>query len=455
MSRVAYIDCSAGAAGDMMLGALIDLGLPLSSVRAELAKIAIGGYEIDTREVQRSGMRATKLAVVIGGEEVPAVEHEHSHAHGHAPDHSKDHSHPHEHEPAHDHVHDHGHDHTHPHDHGHDHSHEHEHKHKHKPHVHGRSAQEILHLIESSGLAAPVKDRALKLFRRLAEAEAAVHGVSPEAVHFHEVGAVDSIVDIVGSIYGLDWLGVDRVVSSPLNVGGGTISISHGLFPVPAPATATLLHGVPIYGEGKTELVTPTGALLVTGHATSYGALPPMRLLQVGHGAGTRDTPNRPNVLRIFVGEESPAAGDRVLVLEAELDDVSPQLLGALLTQLIERGVRDAYFTPVQMKKSRPGVLVTVIAAPHQREEVEELLFRETTTLGVRRQECERSTLEREAIAVSTAYGPISVKVGRRGTRVYNAQPEFEDCRRAAQTAGVSVKEVMAAAIVAYRESVR
>jgi len=271
-------------------------------------------------------------------------------------------------------------------------------------------------------------------------------------VHFHEVGAVDSIVDIVGAVWGLRWLGVDRFAASPLNVGGGTVKIAHGTYPVPPPATTRLLEGVPVFGEGTLERCTPTGALLVSSHATAYGPLPAMRLTRVGHGAGTWDTKDRPNVLRILVGDDDAlAAGDRVVVLEAEIDDASPQLLGGLLEQLFTLGVKDAYLTPVLMKKSRPGVLITVLAAPGQREAVEELLFRETTTLGVRHQEWDRTTLERETVNVATAYGSIGVKVGRRGGRVYNAQPEFEDCRRAASAAGVPVKEVIAAAIVAYR----
>jgi uncharacterized protein (TIGR00299 family) protein len=409
---VAYFDCAAGAAGDMMLGALLDLGLPIEELRKALATIDLGGYELRAQTVQRASMRATKLDVVIGGEPVPVVEHEHPHV-----------------------RHSHGHDHPHDHD-----------------HAHGCSAAEIFKLIEASGLSAAVKDRALHLFHRLAEAEASVHGTTPEEVHFHEVGAVDSIVDIVGSVWGLHWLGVDRFVSSPLNIGGGVVKMSHGTYPVPAPATARLLEGAPVYGEGTLERVTPTGALLVTGHASSYGPLPAMRLLKSGHGAGTRDTKDRPNVLRIMVGEDAAGAGDRVLVLEAEVDDISPQLLGALLERLFEQGVRDAYFTPVQMKKSRPGVLITVIAGLDQQAAVEELLFRETTTLGVRRHECSRTTLERESVTVSTAYGPIAVKLGRRGDLVLNAQPEFEECRRAAQAAGVPVKEVLAAAAAAYRQ---
>jgi pyridinium-3,5-bisthiocarboxylic acid mononucleotide nickel chelatase len=258
----------------------------------------------------------------------------------------------------------------------------------------------------------------------------------------------------VGGVLVLHWLGAARFVSSPLNLGTGTVTMSHGTFAVPPPATARLVAGVPVYGAGEGELVTPTGALLVTGHASAYGPLPLMRIEKTGHGAGSRDTPGRPNVLRLIVGEEAGAAGEgRVLVLETELDDASPQLLGPLIERLLAAGALDAYFTAVQMKKGRPGVLVTALAPPEKREALEELLFRETTTLGVRRQEWQRSELEREIASVTTPYGVVRVKLGRRGAVVYNAWPEFEDCQRLAAEAGVAVKEVLAAALAAWRSS--
>jgi len=235
-------------------------------------------------------------------------------------------------------------------------------------------------------------------------------------------------------------------------VGTGTVAMEHGTFSVPPPATAYLVQGAPVYGAGDGELLTPTGALLVTAHAGSYGPVPSLRLESVGYGAGSRDPQGRPNVLRLLVGEEtSPAEGERVLVLETEIDDMSPQLLGPLLENLLAAGALDAYYTPVQMKKGRPGVLVTALAAPSTREAVEEVFFRETTTLGVRRQEWERTALEREVVPVATPYGPIAVKVGWRKGRVYNVQPEFDDCQRAAAAAGVPVKEAWAAALSAYR----
>jgi len=389
--RLLYLDCANGASGDMLLGALVDLGLPLDQLRAELAKLPLSGYRVEAQRVHRAGLHATKVDVLVDGE----------------------------------------------------------------PHHH-RGLADILALLEKSGLEADTKERSARLFERLAEAEAAVHGVSREAIHFHEVGAVDSIVDVVGGVIGMGWLRPDHVVSSPLNLGTGTVTMSHGTFPVPAPATARLVQGVPVYGAGEGELVTPTGALLVTGFARGYGPLPLLRPQALGHGAGSRDTPNRPNVLRLIVGEAEEgatgeSAGETVLVLETEVDDTPPQLLGALFDRLLTAGALDVYYTPIHMKKGRPGILITVLAPPAWREALEEILFAETTTLGVRRQEWARSVLEREVVAVTTPYGEVRVKVGRRGSRVYNAQPEFEDCQRVAAAAGAPVKEVWSAALAAYR----
>lgn len=387
MSRVLYFDCAAGAAGDMLLGALVDLGLELEALRAELAKLPLRGYRLEARRVQRSGLASTKVDVLTDG-------HEHHH----------------------------------------------------------RGLHDVLRLIDASGLASPVQQRCAALFRRLAEAEAAVHGTTVDHVHFHEVGAVDSIVDIVGATWGLLGLGAARCVSSPLNLGTGSVTMSHGTFPVPPPATARLVQGVPVVAEGEGELLTPTGALLVTGFATAYGPLPPMRPQAVGYGAGGRDTPGRPNALRLVVGEEGLEAGrESLLLLEAQVDDLSPQLAGALIEMLLSQGALDAWATPIQMKKGRPGLLLSALAPPERREALEELLFRESTTLGVRSREVERAVLEREVVPVDTPYGPVGVKLGRRGGRVYNAQPEFDHCRRAAAAHGVPIKEVHAAALCAWR----
>jgi uncharacterized protein (TIGR00299 family) protein len=429
VSRLVYFDCASGAAGDMLLGALVDLGLPLDTLRAELRKLPLEGYRLEARKVLRSGLQATKVDVVIDGQK-EEPERPHEHGHPHSPSHGRAHGHGHAHEHLHDAAHAHGHDDGHPH----------------------RGLRDILSLLERSTLDARVKERTTGLFRRLGEAEAAVHGTSPDEVRFHEVGAVDAIVDVVGGVVGLSWLGADRFVASPLNLGTGTVTMSHGSFAVPPPATARLVQGVPVYGAGDGELLTPTGALLVTAHATGYGPLPAMRPEAVGHGAGTRDTAGRPNVLRLIVGtEEAAATGDRVVVMEAELDDMPPQLCGPLMDRLLAAGALDVFYTPIQMKKGRPGLLVSVLAEPARREALEEVLFAETTTLGVRRQEWDRTVLEREVVPVETPYGTVGVKIGRRGGRVYNVQPEFDDCRRAADARGVAVKEVWAAALAAGR----
>ena len=417
MTRIAYFDCASGASGDMLLGALVDLGLPLDTLRSELAKLPLEGYRLEARKVHRAGLHATKVGVVV---ETRGHAHDHGHDHEQAREHAREHAHGHE-----------------------------------RRHAHGheqRGLREILALLEASTLEAPVKDRSAALFRRLAEAEGAVHGISPEHVHFHEVGAVDAIVDVVGGVIGLRWLGAERFAASALNVGSGTVTMSHGTFAVPPPATARLVKDVPVYGAGEGELLTPTGALLVTAHATSYGPLPPLRPQAIGHGAGSRDTPGRPNVLRLIVGEEDRrAAAERVVVLEAEIDDMPPQLCGPLMDRLLAAGALDAFFTPIQMKKGRPGILVTALAEPACREALEEVFFAETTTLGVRRQEWDRTVLERKVLPMETPYGPIGVKIGRRGERVYNVQPEFDDCQRAAEARGVPVKEVWAAALTAAR----
>ena len=306
-------------------------------------------------------------------------------------------------------------------------------------------------MIDRSALSPAGKARARALFERLAEAEAAIHQTPVERVHLHEVGALDSIVDIVGSVYGLEWFGASEVVSSPLNVGSGTVECAHGTFPVPAPATARLLEGVPVYAQGPAvELVTPTGALLVTGHASRYGALPPMRPERIGYGAGDRELAGMPNVFRLWVGEAAAPAGDRVAVLEFEIDDMNPQLFGPLMDRLYAAGAHEVFYVPVQMKKSRPGTLVTVVASPERREPLSAILFTETTTIGLRYQEVERECLAREFVAVPTPYGEVRVKVARRAGAVVNAAPEFEDCARLAAASGVSVKTVQAAATKAY-----
>ena len=401
------MDCFSGVAGDMLLGALIDAGVPLDGVRDALGSLAIDHDTVWTERVTRAGVVATKFCV--RGEEPNAHHHEHSAIHKSQVT-------------------------------------------SHKSESGHRTLHEIAQLIEGSALSRVGKDRAIGLFQRLGQAEADVHGTSLDKVHLHEVGALDSIIDIVGTVYALEQIGAEQVVSSALNVGSGTIQSAHGRYPVPAPATLRLLGDAPVYvGDERVELVTPTGALLVTAYATAFGPMPPMRVDRVGYGAGARDFAGTPNVTRVVVGKaEAALQGDRVLVMEAEIDDMNPQLFGGLIEGLLAQGALDAFYTPIYMKKGRPGTLVTVIAPPAARESVSAALFRETTTIGVRYREAARECLSRETVVVPTAAGEIRVKVARRDGFVVNAAPEFDDCARAAAASGRPVKEVHALAVTAF-----
>jgi hypothetical protein len=411
--KTLYFDCFSGASGDMVVGALLDLGLPLDALQGALGSLAIEHGGVSSGRVLRAGVSATKFRV--HAEEV-RVAHDRAHAHTHGE--------PHQHAPA----------------------------HHHHDHDHHRSLKETAAAIERSALSRPAKARAVRMFERLAEAEAAIHAMAVEQVHLHEVGALDSIIDIVGAVYGMEWLGVDRIVSSPLNVGSGTVKCAHGTFPVPAPATARLLRGVPIYaGPIATELVTPTGALIVTEYAASYGSLPVMRVESIGYGAGDRDFHQSPNVLRLLLGEADVSGStERIVSIECEIDDMNPQLFGPLMDDLYDAGALDVFYAPVQMKKGRPGTLVTVIAHPERREAITARLFSHTTTIGVRHQEMERERLDREVRTIETPVGPIRFKVASRAGRVLNASPEFDDCARAAGRHGIPIKDVQAHAVKAW-----
>jgi uncharacterized protein (TIGR00299 family) protein len=409
---ILYFDCFSGAAGDMILGALLDLGLPLEELRRALGSLTIDPAAVWTERVTRAGVSATKFHVA-GAD---AVDHAHDHDHGHETTHVG-------------------------------------HHHDHAPQANShRSLTEIYSLIDRSALSSQGRDRAKQLFARLGEAEAAIHGVPVGKVHLHEVGALDSIVDIVGTVHAMEAFGADRVLASPLNVGSGSIHSAHGLYPVPAPATARLLEGVPIYsGPQKAELVTPTGALLITAYAQQFGGLPPMRLQRTGYGAGSRKFSRTPNVLRVLVGEGDTASqAQRVVVIEAEIDDMNPQIFGVLIDRLLTEGALDVFYTSIQMKKNRPGTLLSIIAPPAAREKLTSLVFRETTTIGVRYREMDRECLDRETIAVETPFGRVAMKVARRNGEVMNAAPEFDDCARLAAERGAPVKDVQAAAMKAF-----
>lgn len=387
--KLCYLDCFSGISGDMLLGALVDAGLDPAALEAELRKLKLAGWSLEVARVRRGEMTATKLDFKIRE--------------------------------------------TH----------------------HHRTWKTIRELIRASELAAPVRERAEAIFGRLAEAEGRVHNVAADEVHFHEVGAMDSILDIVAVSIGFEILGIEKVVVSPLNVGGGTVKTAHGELPVPAPATATLLRGAPVYSSGaEGELVTPTGAAVVATLAKEFGSLPAMTVAAVGYGAGTRDPKERANVLRVFLGEsaEEHAAESAVIVLEANLDDMSPEVGGFVLEQALAAGALDVFYTPVQMKKNRPGLLLTVLCSPERADALTHLLFEQTTTLGVRSYRAERRVLERVIETVETRLGPVRMKLARMNGRLLNVAPEYEDCQRLAREKSVPLKEVLAEAQFCYRE---
>jgi pyridinium-3,5-bisthiocarboxylic acid mononucleotide nickel chelatase len=415
VSRVLYFDCFSGISGDMALGALIDAGLPVDALKRALGSLALGDAHIHVDRVLRSGIAAAKFSV-----------HEHAHE-------ARSHD-------------------AHP------------HPHLAPPHHAHRTLAEIFALIDRSALSAAARDRAKAMFQRLAEAEAAIHQMPVEQVHLHEVGAIDSIIDIAGIAFAMEWAAADRVVSSPLNVGGGMVHSAHGHFPVPAPATVKLLGGTPVYsGAVQKELVTPTGALIVTTFAQSFGPIPAMSVERVGYGAGDHDDPSTPNVLRVLIGDEadaserpSPAqafrpAGDRVTVIECEIDDMNPQIFGVVMDRLYAAGALEVFYVPVQMKKNRPGTLLTAIVPPGTRAAITDVIFRETTTIGLRHYEVDRECLERKHVTVSTPIGDVRFKVASRNGRVINASPEFDDCAALAAANNLSVKDVQAMAIRAFK----
>jgi len=378
--KVAYFDCPAGASGDMILGALVDAGLPLAALESALAGLGVSGWRLAARVVEKGGLRGTKVEV----ETDPAVRFDRLEA--------------------------------------------------------------MLAQLDKGRLAPAARERVEAILRRLAEAEARVHRVPVEAVHFHEVGSLDTLVDVVGAVAGLEALGVEAVYVSALPLGGGTVEVAHGRLPVPAPATAELLKGFPVYDNGiAAELVTPTGAAILTTLARGAGRAPAMRLEAVGWGAGTRDLPI-PNLLRVMLGSAEGPEGievETVAALETTIDDMSPQLYEPLLERLLEAGALDVFLTPVIMKRSRPGVVLTVLAPPERTDELANLLFRETTSIGVRWSELRRARLPRELVRLPTAFGPVTVKLARLGGRVVTLTPEFEECRRIARERSLPVRDVV------------
>jgi len=424
----------------MLLGALADAGVPFEVLAKTAVELNVGA-RLEKRTVMRGGLAGTKIDVITAeGRSENRDQRSESRERESASIHHRDHEH------AHDHDH-HSHEaHSH-----HDHSHEHSHQHEH------RSLSAILGIIDTAPLSKTVKERASRAFQLLGEAEAAIHSIPVETVHFHEVGAVDTIVDIVCTAAGCEWLGVDRWMSSPLNVGSGTVKCAHGTLPVPAPATLALVGDAPVYSAGAPmERVTPTGAALLRMLDVAYGPLPAIRVEARGYGAGGRDVPGEPNLLRLLVGNETAAAGaepgtEPIAVMETVIDDANPQLLAYVSELLLEAGAWDVYRTAVQMKKGRTGMQVTVLSSPERVPALREILFRETTTIGLRWRIENKMALAREFAEVETEWGKVRMKIARLATgAVSNASPEFEDCKAIARRHAVPLKRVMQTAMRAW-----
>jgi pyridinium-3,5-bisthiocarboxylic acid mononucleotide nickel chelatase len=430
--RIGFLECFAGISGDMLMGALVDAGAPIELLQRTAASLALGA-ELRVTRVSRSGIQSTKIDVMVDG-------HVHEPAAPSGPVQE---------------VAEHSHGHHHHHDHGHEDSHGHPHKHEGQKHNHGRGLAEIRVLLMGADLSQRALNLSLTAFVLLAEAEGRIHGVPAEEVHFHEVGAIDAIVDIACCAAAADALDLDRWHCSPVNVGSGFVNCAHGRFPVPAPATAELLKNLPTYSAHvQMELVTPTGAALLRALDCRFDATPVMRTQSIGYGAGTRNPERFPNVLRVSIGEIAAAQSfieDKVTVLECAVDDLSPQVLAHTAQLALERGALDVMSSAVTMKKGRLGTLLTVLCKPGDATELQQLIFRETTTLGIRVREENRVVLAREVTPVETDFGVIHIKTGSWQGEEWNAAPEFEDCRRAAAAFDVPLKTVMQAAMAAWR----
>jgi len=416
--RTAYLECFSGISGDMFLGALVDAGVSTKLLEDTVAALNIGA-RLEISRVMRGGISATKVDVSANGEkdlprEIFWEQQSHDRAHEHSHEHGQQHS---------------------------------------------RSLTEIRTIIEKAAIGSPAKSTAISIFEALGHAEAEIHNTSIDQVHFHEVGAVDAMVDIVCAAAGAESLVIDEWICSPLNVGGGTVKCAHGTLPVPAPATLKLLRNAPVYSSGpQVELVTPTGAAIVRTLASRFAPFPAMKIEQSGYGAGTRDFPEHPNLLRLTIGESAAAStgtstgtsNDRITVLEANLDDLNPQVLAYAMERLLSEGALDVFSVPVQMKKSRSGALLTVLTKTEDATRLTELIFAETTTLGVRRREEERQTLSRRWETVDTNWGPVRIKIANLNGSVSNYAPEYEDCKALAEAHHVPLKQVIHEAVQAY-----
>jgi uncharacterized protein (TIGR00299 family) protein len=428
--KTLYLDLFSGISGDMFIGALIDLGVDARQLEQELGKLALNGYHLHVSRGHKGSIEGVKFDVHLEDE------HDHAHSHTHTHSHSSAHT-----------THAHGHSHSSAH--GHSHAHEHE---------HSRNFAEIKRLLQQSLLSDWVKAKALAVFQRIAVAEGKIHGLPPDQVHFHEVGAVDSIVDIAGACIALELLGKPRVLAGAVVEGNGWIDCAHGRLPIPSPATLAILgaRGIPLTQcDEPHELVTPTGAALLAELVETFGPMRGLVARKIGFGLGTRENRTRPNIVRAILGETAESAGahdwqtDTIAVLETNLDDISAEILGHFVEQALAAGALDVFHTPIQMKKNRPGVLLTVLCAEAEADQFTELLLRETSSFGVRRYLAERRKLGREFMTVSTPYGEVTVKIGRLDGKIIQAAPEFESCKKLAEQARVPLKAVYEAAVKA------
>ena len=429
----------------MFLGALVDAGVPVHLLEETVAALNVGA-RLEISRVQRSGISATKVDVYVGGEkELPREVYWEQKGHNHGRDHSHPHSHDHEHVQLREH------------------NYSQESKEPSPPaaptshqHEHGRGLKEIREIIRNSKIAESAKQTAIAIFETLGAAEAKIHNTDIEKIHFHEVGAVDAIVDIVCAAVGSEALAVDEFICSSLNVGGGTVKCAHGTFPVPAPATVELLKEAPVYSSGiQLELVTPTGAAIVKTLCKRFSSFPEMKIDKSGYGAGSRDLPGHANVVRLTIGEAQSevvrkTSDETITVLEANIDDLNPQVFGYVMDRLLEEGALDAFGIPVQMKKNRPGMLLSVLCRPQDASRLTNLILSETTTLGVRRREERREVLARKLVTVSTRWGDVRLKVASMHGTITNYAPEYDDCRRIAVEHHVPLKNVMEEAMQAY-----
>jgi pyridinium-3,5-bisthiocarboxylic acid mononucleotide nickel chelatase len=390
--KTAWLDCSSGISGDMCLGALVDTGASLSSIRKQLQKIHLHGYTLSSKKVIRNGITATKVDVNL-----PKASHA-NHAH----------------------------------------------------HEHARKWKDVRKLIEGSDLDSAIKKKGLTIFRSIFEAEANVHGASVDTVHLHELGAVDCMVDILGTIIGLDLLGIEKVFASPVNTGEGSVKTAHGILPVPAPATASLLTGVPVYSSGiPFELTTPTGAAILKGIVTTFGPMPPLCLASIGYGAGSREIEGMPNALRMLVGEDfvvsaSGQTGDSVIVLETNIDDMNPQYYEGVMNSLFNAGALDVFLENIIMKKGRPAIKLTALVRAEDSDLISDILFAETTTIGIRIYRAERKVLDRKIVKVKTRYGVVRFKISMHQGKVVTATPEYDDLKAIAEKNSLPIKKIAA-----------